>query len=82
MGKIAVLTGHTGCILELCASVDGQMVASAAADETIRIWKCCEQYKIGKKPTVNGKGHQALALARTIQSIRDHTVYSYSISDM
>ena len=50
MGKIAVLTGHTGCILELCASVDGQMVASAAADETIRIWKCCEQYKIGKKP--------------------------------
>ncbi|CAL4139176.1 unnamed protein product [Meganyctiphanes norvegica] len=67
MAKIADLTGHTGRILELCASPDGQMVVSAAADETIRIWKCWAQDKKEKKPTATGKGHQISMLARTIR---------------
>lgn len=38
--KVAELTGHTSRVLHLAQSPDGTTVASAAADETLRFWKC------------------------------------------
>ncbi|XP_042865899.1 cell division cycle protein 20 homolog isoform X2 [Penaeus japonicus] len=67
MAKVADLTGHTGRVLELCVSPDGQMVVSAAADETIRMWKCWAVDKKDKKQADANKGHPISMLARTIR---------------
>ncbi|RNF11153.1 putative cell division cycle protein [Trypanosoma conorhini] len=40
MRRVADLTGHTSRVLHLCMSPDGEVVASAAGDETIRFWRC------------------------------------------
>lgn len=40
MRKVAELTGHTARVLSMSLSPDGSMVASAGADETLRIWNC------------------------------------------
>ena len=42
-------SGHSGRILNLCMSPDCQTVASIAADETIRLWKCFAHDKREKK---------------------------------
>lgn len=39
MGKVADLQGHTSRVLELMKSPNGTTIASAAGDETIRMWK-------------------------------------------
>jgi len=36
---VTELTGHTGRVLKIVPSPSGEMVASAAADETIRMWQ-------------------------------------------
>jgi WD40 repeat protein len=38
--RIADLTGHGARVLHLSMSPDGEVVVSAAADETIRFWRC------------------------------------------
>ena len=40
MAKVAELTGHTSRVLHLAQSPDGTTVVSAAADETLRFWRC------------------------------------------
>ncbi|XP_074657841.1 cell division cycle protein 20 homolog [Tubulanus polymorphus] len=47
MSVVSELFGHTARVLCLCLSPDGSTVASAAADETIRLWKCfaCDKPK-------------------------------------
>jgi cell division cycle protein 20 (cofactor of APC complex) len=35
-------SGHTARVLSLTMSPDGATVASAAADETLRLWRCFE----------------------------------------
>ncbi|XP_005866168.1 PREDICTED: cell division cycle protein 20 homolog [Myotis brandtii] len=42
MVKVAELKGHTARVLSLAMSPDGATVASAAADETLRMWRCFE----------------------------------------
>lgn len=39
MSKVTELTGHTCRVLHMAMSPDGQTVISAAADETLRLWK-------------------------------------------
>ncbi|KAK7063068.1 ubiquitin-protein transferase activating protein [Halocaridina rubra] len=67
MTKVADLSGHTGRVLELCISPDGQMVVSAAADETIRMWKCWAVDKKEKKKISKNEGHPDSILARSIR---------------
>lgn len=42
-------SGHTARILNLTMSPDGTTVASVAADETLRLWRCFEMDPIKKK---------------------------------
>uniref|UniRef100_A0A663MEY3 Cell division cycle protein 20 homolog n=1 Tax=Athene cunicularia TaxID=194338 RepID=A0A663MEY3_ATHCN len=49
MAKVTELRGHTARVLNLTMSPDGATVASAAADETLRLWRCFELDPIKKK---------------------------------
>lgn len=40
MTKVKELTGHTARVLSIAESPDHSVIASASADETIRMWKC------------------------------------------
>uniref|UniRef100_A0A7M4FHY6 Cell division cycle 20 n=1 Tax=Crocodylus porosus TaxID=8502 RepID=A0A7M4FHY6_CROPO len=49
MAKVTELKGHTARVLNLTMSPDGSMVASASADETLRLWRCFEMDPVKKK---------------------------------
>mmetsp|Transcript_44336 Transcript_44336/g.111334 ORF Transcript_44336/g.111334 Transcript_44336/m.111334 type:complete len:479 (-) Transcript_44336:28-1464(-) len=56
MTKVAELNGHTSRVLHLATSPDGMSVCSAAADETLRFWRCfgdAETTSKTTKPTGN-----------------------------
>lgn len=40
MAKVCDLTGHTNRVLAMAMSPDNEMVCSAGADETLRLWRC------------------------------------------
>ncbi|XP_059474135.1 cell division cycle protein 20 homolog isoform X2 [Neocloeon triangulifer] len=62
MDKIAELTGHTQRVLTLCLSPDGQMVLSAGADETIRLWNIFPKDPKKKTATTNSTKAASSAL--------------------
>jgi len=69
MTRIADLSGHSARILALALSPDGTTVASVAADETLRFWKCFEVDKVAQKTSVSKSkgstsGQQLDALSR------------------
>lgn len=49
MSKVTELTGHSCRVLHMAMSPDGQTVVSAAADETLRLWKCFATDPLKKK---------------------------------
>ena len=65
MNKICDLTGHTGRVLMMSMSPDQETVASAGADETLRLWKCFGLNEKQRK-------------AKRIQNIADMKSASYS----
>ncbi len=40
LSKVCELTGHTGRILSMSMSPDGERVVTGGADETLRLWNC------------------------------------------
>ena len=45
MTKVGELCGHQDRVLHMCLSPKRTSVASAGADETLRIWQCFERLK-------------------------------------
>eukprot|EP00759_Apiculatamorpha_spiralis_P015654 PhF_6_TR22279/c0_g1_i1/m.31513/K03363/CDC20; cell division cycle 20, cofactor of APC complex len=82
--RMADLTGHTSRVLHLALSPDGQLVVSAAGDETIRFWKCFAQSNKGNSTTSRRKstrgrmssGHEEDATPDMDMSFGDEKNYS------
>ncbi|KAK9821213.1 hypothetical protein WJX81_000438 [Elliptochloris bilobata] len=68
MAKVAEMSGHTSRVLHLAQSPDGTAVCSAAADETLRFWKCFAE----AAPQQKGKGAAAAVSSSSsmLRSIR------------
>ncbi|KEG10858.1 putative cell division cycle protein [Trypanosoma grayi] len=57
--RVADLTGHTSRVLHMCMSTDGEVVVSAAGDETIRFWRCFPpRDERGRRGDCDGNSHQ------------------------
>ena len=64
--KVGDLTGHTSRVLLLATSPDNSLVASVAADETIRLWKVWPELK-EKKASKPSRSHPVSMLAQSIR---------------
>ena len=64
--KVGDLTGHTSRVLLLATSPDNSLVASVAADETIRLWKVWPELK-EKKASKPSRSHPVSLLAHSIR---------------
>lgn len=58
------LTGHSARVLHMAMSPDGTTVISAAADETLRLWKCFAVDPAKKKAIKDVKSEPSLLKAR------------------
>ncbi|XP_053928824.1 cell division cycle protein 20 homolog [Cuculus canorus] len=67
MSKVTELQGHTGRILSMALSPDGETVASAAADETLRLWRCFQMDPIRKKEKEKANRVKSSVLHQTIR---------------
>jgi WD40 repeat protein len=47
--RISVLEGHISRVLHLAVSPDGESIATAAADETLKFWKVFPKQTIGEE---------------------------------
>ncbi|XP_064625021.1 cell division cycle protein 20 homolog [Lineus longissimus] len=67
MTKVTELEGHTARVLHMAMSPDGTTVVSAAADETLRLWKCFavdQEKKTKGTKTIATKPNSLLSLRR------------------
>lgn len=69
MMHITDLVGHTSRVLALAMSPDGTTVASAAADETLRFWKCFDHDKHHGKIASNKGATKESASGRQFGSL-------------
>jgi len=67
MSKVADLTGHTDRVLSMAMSPDGTTVVSAAADETLRFWKCFASDPKEKKKVRQGNKSKSSKLSATLR---------------
>ncbi|XP_033637169.1 cell division cycle protein 20 homolog [Asterias rubens] len=71
MTRTAELLGHTSRILHMCMSPDGSTVATAAGDETLRLWKCFQSETHGKSAKKGPRDPKAMSgTLKLRQSIR------------
>jgi cell division cycle protein 20 (cofactor of APC complex) len=64
MTKMAELTGHSARVLHMAQSPDGTTVVSAAADETLRFWKCFSDSDAGKAKKLKDGASDSSVLRR------------------
>ena len=64
MTKMAELTGHSARVLHMAQSPDGTTVVSAAADETLRFWKCFSDADAGKAKKLKDGASDSSVLRR------------------
>jgi len=72
MVKVCDLTGHADRVLSMAMSPDNDMVLSAGADETLRLWKCfglTEKQKKARETlqVANKKSASCTSLSRCIR---------------
>jgi cell division cycle protein 20 (cofactor of APC complex) len=65
--KVQDLTGHSERVLSMAMSPDGSTVVSAAADETLRFWKCFASEPKSKKKVRQGAKTQRSRLTATLR---------------
>ncbi len=66
MAKVGEMCGHQGRILHMSLSPRKTTVASAGADETLRIWKCFER----SKTLDHSKNHKEDSIVALLHSVR------------
>ena len=71
--QVAEMTGHNSRVLHLAQSPDGVTVCSAAADETLRFWKCFAEAapaKVDAAPAYAMHSPTAMSIAPEGTSLR------------
>jgi len=66
MTRVGELLGHQGRVLHMCLSPRKTTVASAGADETLRMWKCFEH----SRKLEHSQNHAEDSITTLLHSVR------------